>query len=65
MEITVEQMQKMPTEDWIKLAKNQGWERHRCCNCGKLSYFTHSVNGSPWFCYDNCKSTNLRISKIN
>ena len=31
--------------------------RKRCCVCGKLTHKYQRINGGPWHCYDNCKST--------
>ena len=32
-------------------------ERHRCCNCGKMTKNYQRINGGPWHCYDGCYST--------
>lgn len=35
-------------------------ERHRCCNCGKITRNYQRVNGSVWHCYDGRYSTTGR-----
>jgi len=32
-------------------------KRRRCCNCNMLTLKWQRINGSPWHCYDGCKST--------
>lgn len=31
--------------------------RKRCGICGKLTKKWQSINGGPWHCYDQCRST--------
>lgn len=35
-------------------------QRRRCAVCGKLTYKWQRVNGGPWHCYDQCRSTTER-----
>lgn len=35
-------------------------DRHKCCNCGKMSGNYQRINGGPWHCYDGCYSTTGR-----
>ena len=32
----------------------------KCCNCGKKTENWQRINGSPWHCYDGCRSTTGR-----
>jgi hypothetical protein len=44
-------------EEALRLGKYLEKHRHRCSVCKKLSYFTHSINGAEWVCYDGHFST--------
>ncbi len=47
-------------EECLRIAKEIQLDKHRCCMCNKMSYYTHSINSSPWMCYDGCFSTTGR-----
>ena len=39
-------------EESILIGKHLFKKRHKCACCGRLSYYTHSINGGPWISYD-------------